>query len=161
VHEIHREAEVNNERARQELLALDGTIIQTDIGPRRAEINRMTLEVQFGAFSDHFVFSLPASFSGRILNMGSKLIIELLRAGFATRGAVVLGSLHHSDNIIFGTALLEAVKMEEREAFYPRVLVTDAVIDRCSRMLNDPRYKPVITDQTGRSVVNLLISTES
>ena len=154
VQEIHGEAEFNNERARQELLALDGTTIQTDIGPRRAEINRMALEVQFGAFSDHYVFSLPASFGGRILNMGSKLNSCPLACGFATRGAVVLGSLYHSDNIIFGTALLDAVKMEEREAFYPRVLVTDAVIGHCYGMLNDPLYKPVITDQAGRCVLN-------
>ena len=71
-----------------------------------------------------------------------------------TRGAVVLGPVHHCDNVIFGPALLEAVKIEEREAFYPRILVSDTVVDHCSKPPNDPRYKAMITDQTGRSVIN-------
>lgn len=155
IQDIHRRAEDHNEKNRKELIAQEGTIVQTDLGPMHVEsINRMALEVQFGAFSDHFVFSLPASFGNRILQIASKLIIDLLRARFSTRGAVVLGPLHHCDNVIFGPALLEAVKIEEREAFYPRILVSDAVVDHCSKPPNDPRYKAMITDQTGRSVIN-------
>jgi hypothetical protein len=155
VQDIHRRAEDHNEQARKKLIAQEGTIIQTDLGPMRVErVNRMALEVQFGAFSDHFVFSLPASFGSRILSIASKLIIDLLRVGFLTRGAVVFGPLYHCDNVIFGPALLEAVKIEEREAFYPRVLVSDAAVDHYSKLPNDLRDRTMITDQTGRSVVN-------
>jgi hypothetical protein len=151
---IHKRAETYNERARETLIAQEGKIIQTELGPRRPKINRMALEVQYGAFSDHFVFSLPASFGSRILDIASELIIDLLRAGFLVRGAIVLGRLHHCDNVIFGPALLEAVKIEENEAFYPRILVSDAVADYCSKLPRDQRDKTMITDQTGRSVIN-------
>ncbi len=151
---IHRYAEDHNERSREELMALDGKIVQTDGGPERVEVFRGALEVQFGAFSDHFVFSLPDAFAGRILNAASKLILDLLHIGFLVRGAVVLGKLYHRDNIIFGPALLEAVEMEEREAFYPRILVSDSVIEHCAKFPHDPRDKAMVRDQTGRWVVN-------
>jgi hypothetical protein len=154
VESIHKRAETYNEREREALRAQDGKIIQTDLGPRRAIVNSMALEVQYGAFSDHFVFSLPASFGSRILSIASQLIIDLLRIGFPVRGAIVLCPLHHRDNIVFGPALLEAVNIEENEAFYPRILVSAAVIDHCSRPPNDERSKTMITDQTGRSVIN-------
>lgn len=98
----------------------------------------MALEVQFGAFSDHFVFSMPASFGGRIFSAASKLIISLLRAGYLIRGAVVLGLLYHSDNVIFGPALLTAVEMEERESFYPRILVSDSAVASLCRTTKRP-----------------------
>jgi hypothetical protein len=152
---IHSRAEDYNERERQKLLALDGKSVQTQIGQvGPVQINRAALEIQYGAFSDHFVFSLPESFGSRIFSVASKLTIELLRIGFLVRGAIVLGPLHHRDNVIFGPALLEAVAIEEDEAFYPRILVTDVVVEHCSKLPDDPRYKSLIFDQTGRSVIN-------
>ena len=97
---------------------------------------------------------MAALFGGRLFDKASKLIIDLLRAGFLIRGSVVLGPLHHCDNVVFGPALLQAVDIEEREAFYPRILVTDAVLDHCKRLENNHLHKAVLTDQMGRFVVN-------
>jgi len=155
VEQIHQHAEAYNERARRELEAMEGQVVQTEVGPILLEtINRMRLTIQFGAFSDHFVFSLPASFGSDILDIASKLIRDLLRLGFLTRGAVVLGPLYHQDNVIFGRALLDAVGIEEHESFYPRVLVSSAVIEHCSKLGHDPNYKTTLRDQTGRTVIN-------
>jgi hypothetical protein len=152
---IHKRAGDYNDQDRKELLAKEGKIVPTEHGPALLGIiNPMFLEVQFGHFSDHFVYSLPKSFGRRILTAASKLIIDVLRTGFLTRGAVVLGRLHHRDNVIFGPALLQAVNIEEREAFYPRILIADAVVDECSKSTHDPRHKPMIKDQTGRFVIN-------
>jgi hypothetical protein len=109
---------------------------------------------QFGAFSDHFVFSVPDWFGGRILTKASQLIIDLLRAEFLIRGAVVLGPLYHCDNVIFGPALLRAVDIENNETFYPRILVSDAVVDHCSRLGHDLQCSLMIRDRTGRLVIN-------
>ncbi len=38
-------------------------------------------EVQFGAFSDHFVYSMPVGFGPRIVTTASNLILGLLRMG--------------------------------------------------------------------------------
>jgi hypothetical protein len=155
VERIHRQAEVNNERFRQELLERDGKRVEFAPGlVGTAEISPMFLQVQFGAFSDHFVYSLPESFGGRILTVASKMIIDLLRMGFLTRGAIVHGGLFHRDNIVFGRALLDAVEAEKSEAFYPRILVSDAAAEWCTDHLRDSRYQPMIRDQTGRLVVN-------
>lgn len=152
---IHSRAKDYNEQERQRLLALDGKIIQTQIGQvGPVQINRAALEIQYGAFSDHFVFSIPESFGSHIFSIASKLIIELLRIGFLVRGAIVLGPLHHRDNVIFGPALREAVNVEENEAFYPRILISDDAAIHCSKLPNDPRDKSMVLDQTGRRVVN-------
>jgi hypothetical protein len=152
---IHSRAKDYNEQERQRLLTLDGEIIQTQIGRvGPVQINRAALEIQYGAFSDHFVFSIPESFGSRIFSIASKLVIELLRIGFLVRGAIVLGPLHHRDNVIFGPALREAVNIEENEAFYPRILISDNVVVHCSKLPNDPRDKSMVLDQAGRRVVN-------
>lgn len=155
IQSIHKHAESNNERARQELILKQGQIIKTNLGPvRLGRINPMAMEVQFGAFSDHFVFSVPDWFGGRILTKASHLMIDLLRAGFLTRGAVVRGPLYHCDNVIFGPALLRAVDIEEKDAIYPRILVSDSVVDHCSRLGHDLQHKVMIRDQKGNLVIN-------
>jgi hypothetical protein len=152
---IHKDAEWHSEAARVEFQGQVDKVIQTDIGPMKmGPINPMYLATQFGAFSDHFVFSVPASFGPRIFNMASKMIIDVLRAGFLVRGAIVLGALHHKDNIVFGPALLEAVAIEENEAFYPRILLGPGVLDHCKSLPYDDRTTTVVQDQTGRVVVN-------
>jgi hypothetical protein len=114
VRDIHKHAESHNQRAPEELISKEAK--------GRLSINPMALEVQFGAFSDHFVFSVPDWFEGRILTKASQLMIDLLRAKFLTRGAVVVGSLYLRDNVIFGPALPSAVEIEKNEAIHPRIL---------------------------------------
>lgn len=143
---IHRHAEIHNQRFREE----------TQSDPRMVP-NPMFLEVQFGAFSDHFVWSKPVSFGARIFSCG-KLVLDLLLLGFATRGAIVRGPLYHLDNIVCGAALIEAVHLEEREAFYPRILVSDQVLETCRALGHIDSGKgvaiDVLTDHLGRKVVN-------
>jgi hypothetical protein len=119
-----------------------------------SKVNPMALEVQFGAFSDNFLYSLPASFGNRIYSVARVLIVDLLKLGFLVRGAVTYGDLYHKDNVVFGPALLEAVDIEQNEAFYPRIIVSEGARDHCSKLLSDERYKIVIEDHTGRKVIN-------
>jgi hypothetical protein len=142
---IHSYGEVHNEQVRQHYIAKSKST--------RFRVNPIFLGVQFGAFSDHFVFSVPLEFGGRILDMAPKIIADLLTLGFLTRGAVVLGELYHKDNVVFGPALVEAYDIERREP-YPRIVVSKAVIDELATYESDPRDKILITDQTGRSIIN-------
>jgi hypothetical protein len=155
---IQRRADEINQRVRDGLKESQGKVIQTDLGPMHvSSINPMFLEVQFGAFSDHFVWSLPAAFSYRILSIAVHLILDLLRGGFLTRGAIVLKDLYHRDNVIFGPALLQAVEMEEGEAFYPRILISETAVEHFLGLPGDEPVKTIIKDQTGRFVVNPFI----
>lgn len=145
---IHIYAEEHNEGHRQDLrvgVAKSGGKLQ---------LLPMFFEVQFGAFSDHFVYSMPVGFGPRIATTASKFVLDLLRMGWLTRGAIVLGPLHHKDNIIFGPPLLEAVEMEARHSIYPRILISDATLRELGEWADDPRYKVMIRDQFGRFVVN-------
>jgi hypothetical protein len=111
----------------------------------------MYMAVQAGAFSDHYVLSMPVEFGCQILSAASTLSINLLQLGFLTRGGVTIGKVHHHDNIIFGPALIEAVRLEEKEAQYPRLLCSDNLLSR----LGATKY--IIDDQLGRKIVNVFV----
>lgn len=152
---IHARAKELNEQERERWRTMEGKVIQTDLGPGQVSwVNPMALEVQFGAFSDHFLYSLPASFGSRIYSAARELIVDLLKLGFLVRGAVTYGDLYHQDNVVFGPALLEAVDIEEQEAFYPRILISEGARIHCAKSPGDERYKIVIHDQMGRNVIN-------
>ncbi len=145
VQRVHIHAETHNERYRQELLSRGG---------KGERIFKMPLQVHFAAFSDHFVYSMPEAFGPRIITVASKLVLDLLRMGWLTRGAIVVGKLHHKDNAIFGPALLEAVCSEETKAIFPRVLISDEVIRRLEDWKLDPDEKIFLVDQLGSVVAN-------
>src|SRR5580658_7830841 len=53
---------------------------------------------------------------------------QALRLGFLIRGAATIGKLYHSQGVVFGEALIEAVQLEKRTAVYPRVILSAAVM---------------------------------
>ncbi|MGI2149069.1 hypothetical protein ACRN97_10685 [Shewanella baltica] len=57
------------------------------------------------------------------------LIMRLLSRGILCRGGVSLGKFIHSDNYLFGPALVEAHTLESKAAMYPRVILDTNVID--------------------------------
>jgi hypothetical protein len=95
---------------------------------------------------------MPWDFGGRILTAGIRLIVDLLHMGFLTRGAIVVGDLFHRDNVIFGPALLEAYQIESREAFYPRIIVSNKALEELADDVGDDGL--VIDDGSGRKVLN-------
>ncbi len=155
VERIHVVAEGSNENVRQQYLARDGKFEEWIPGVAGSvKINPLFLQHQFGAFSDHFVFSMPATYGPWFLNSASKLVIDLLHAGVLTRGAAVLGDLFHRDNVIFGPALVEAAEIEVREAIYPRILLSPTVIKEWDNTESVRGSTLVIEDMLGRRIVN-------
>jgi hypothetical protein len=53
-----------------------------------------------------------------------------LRIGVLVRGGFTFGQLHHDKGIVFGEAMVEANRIEKSEAIYPRVLVSERIIER-------------------------------
>ncbi len=157
IERVHQDTEVHNEQFRQELIQRAGERVELEPGKfgTRGSPNPIFLGVQCGAFSDHFTLSMPSDFGGRILTAGLKLIVDLLHLGFLTRGAIVVGDLYHRDNVILGPALLEAHRIESSEAFYPRVIVSEQVLEELGE-LNEDRDPDglVLDDGCGRHVVN-------
>jgi hypothetical protein len=76
VERIHVVAEGANESVWQQYLARHGKIEVAGI----VNVNPLILQHQFGAFSDHIVFSMPASYGPWFVHSASKLVVELLHA---------------------------------------------------------------------------------
>jgi hypothetical protein len=53
-----------------------------------------------------------------------------LRIGVLIRGGFTFGQLHHDRGVVFGAAMAEAHQIEKKEANYPRVLVSERIIER-------------------------------
>ena len=57
------------------------------------------------------------------------LCIDLINKGIYVRGGVVFGDIIHNKNISWGPALIEAYKLEENDAIYPRIIIDKNAID--------------------------------
>lgn len=60
----------------------------------------------------------------------STLAVRLLKEGFPVRGAGTIGWLHHSSDIVFGEGLLEAYRLERSVAIYPRLILSESLVER-------------------------------
>ena len=82
-------------------------------------------------FSDTFVLSHPADQFAEVNVLGivGQLCTGLLERGHYTRGAVVRGLVHHTTNVLFGPAVVEAHRLESVVAKYPRVIVSPSAAE--------------------------------
>lgn len=95
-------------------------------------------------FSDHIVVSYPAvpeetkevepiwtplvcQDSIRILSWVAE---NALRIGLLIRGGLTFGQLFHENGVVFGKALVDAYELESRTAVYPRIVVSNSVIEK-------------------------------
>jgi hypothetical protein len=76
-----------------------------------------------------------------------------LRIGVLVRGGFTLGQLHHDKGVVFGEALVEASRIEKREANYPRVLVSERIIEKPDGIPETDRAF-LLQDIDGRSHLN-------
>lgn len=64
------------------------------------------------------------------------LIMRLINFGMLCRGAVSFGKFIHTDEYLFGPALVEAYTLESKAAMYPRVILDNTVIEAAGRYGN-------------------------
>ncbi|KTC78705.1 hypothetical protein [Legionella cincinnatiensis] len=114
------------------------------------EVPTMYEQVHLTVFSDSLVLSMPLAFEHRIYSKLPSIIIGFLEKGFLLRGGISVGKLYHIDNIIFGPALVEAHKLESNEAKFPRILISDKVIDE----IEPHPCLPIMKDQINNWVIN-------
>jgi hypothetical protein len=87
---------------------------------------------EFGVvFSDSVVHTTQFDARGLIGMMFelNRLTLSLLQNGFFVRGGLVVGDIFVDRNIVFGPGLIEAYELESSHAVYPRILVSDSVIN--------------------------------
>jgi hypothetical protein len=79
-------------------------------------------------FSDSFVLSMQSDRIFYMIRELGQLCRFLLMEGMLCRGAITVGSLFHQDPLVIGPAFLEAYRLEQNVAFYPRIILSDAAM---------------------------------
>ena len=115
------------------LRMVDATRLNLDVpmqdslgtAPASAEQSAQILEVS--SFSDSIIVSSCISFVGirAILAQVASICVGLLRIGVLCRGGIERGKLYHRDDVVFGTALLDAIQLEREVAKYSRITIGD------------------------------------
>ena len=96
-----------------------------------------------------------------ILNLVSLIQFEaLIQFDFPLRGGITIGELFIDESIVWGTGLIEAYNIESSLAYYPRVIVTQKIIelyDKCSRKTIN-LYAMIKEDNDGAWFVDYLLA---
>ena len=88
-------------------------------------------------FSDNILFATKITDNdpdkekkiAKIFNLSANFSNEMFRYGNLVRGAIVIGDFFYNENIVYGEALVRAVKIEETEAIYPRIIIQNEIAD--------------------------------
>lgn len=85
-------------------------------------------------FSDTLVMASPVDLFGgdeiaiaNLLLQASWLQLSLAERGFFARGSITLGDFYIRDELVFGSALVEAYHLERDRAIHPRVILSEEV----------------------------------
>ncbi|MEQ9467426.1 MAG: hypothetical protein RLN88_08445 [Ekhidna sp.] len=84
-------------------------------------------------FSDSLVVSFREDDIGEFINFFKetlRLVTNLISHGILCRGGISHGKLFHSDEFLFGPALIEAYQTESRAALYPRIILDRRTVDQ-------------------------------
>jgi hypothetical protein len=101
-------------------------------------------------FTDNVVFGLPifkesdgeAELYQAIVRLSSFQLI-MANKGYFIRGGFTAGPLHLSDNIAFGTALIDAYNLEDCKAVNPRIIVSEQMSIRLREYI---KKRPISDD---------------
>jgi hypothetical protein len=86
-------------------------------------------------FSDCFVVSIPyvcttvhRHFSTFVSNL-ARICWKFMQAGMPLRGGITIGNLVHTEKVIYGPAMVDAVQLE-KSAIYPRIILSKDLIEK-------------------------------
>ena len=89
----------------------------------------------------------------KIINLVGNLYCNALRLGYLVRGSITEGKFYRNKTFVYGKALVEAVKLEEKIAIYPRVIIQDNLVSLI------PQY--IAQDSDRKYYLNCFIFTKT
>lgn len=95
---------------------------------------------QLTHFSDSVVVSFRIEETSAVfwlLNQIGMAVIEMAGSGFLVRGAVTVGPLVHTSDLLLGPAMVDAYRLESKVARFPRVIIDPKVIEVARRHRSD------------------------
>ena len=108
------------------------TEAQAQLKKKYPDIDKNGCSLKTNQCSDSFIISYEITEKSGVFHLLAAVLflcVNALQNGFLLRGAITIGKLCHEEKIIFGPALVEAVKMEEELAIYPRIVFDDRILD--------------------------------
>jgi hypothetical protein len=84
------------------------------------------------------------------------LQMTLALDGYFIRGAISVGDLYVDEDIVFGPALMEAVRAEKQLAVFPRVVLCDSAEEPFQAELEDKKVLNVLIDSDRRVFIDYL-----
>ena len=107
-----------------------------------SELNRWALKF----FSDNLVLGFPfegsalspASAAWFVIRCAQRYQFRMSFNGFFLRGALTQGPICLTDDIIFGSALLECYQLETKASIVPRVILTEPLTQLLVKSLREP-----------------------
>lgn len=113
----------------------DSSFIQNDPDVQANKAHYTINRVFCTCFSDSLAVSIPfdaslieQQFSTFISNL-AHICVKFIQAGIPLRGGITMGNLVHTDKVLYGTAMNEAVELEKC-ADYPRIILSKGLIDK-------------------------------
>lgn len=120
-------------------------------------------------FTDNFVVGYPwqdksgESELGDLFETLSMIQFNFIKEGIFIRGAIALSDLFMNDNVVLGSALIDAYNLESKEAVYPRIIISKKVndtikehLDYYSNYIDKPQNYLYLKDVDGHIFVNYL-----
>ncbi len=89
----------------------------------------------------------------KIVNLIGNIYCNALRLGYLVRGSITEGKFYRNKKFVYGKALVEAVKLEEKIAIYPRVIIQDSLVSLI------PQY--IAQDSDRKYYLNCFIFTKT
>ena len=96
----------------------------------------------YSIFSDSVVISVAATKGGMVSLLARVMGIPMrwMREGIFVRGAITKGRLLHTPELLVGSAVIRAYKMESTLAQYPRIVIDEIVSKDARRLLPSEMY---------------------
>ena len=104
---------------------------------------KFLVTAETSTFSDHIVASyifpkdpeIPAEFLTEMYlslsqDMVARVAVHALNVGLLIRGGLTIGKLYHAGGVVFGEGMIDAYRLENRVASYPRVVVSSRIYDK-------------------------------
>ena len=124
----------------------------------------VNLGFEFSQFSDCIVISFNYENGSNLMFILLSFLhaqCELVQHGFLIRGGISIGRLHHSQQFVFGEALVKAYELESNLAKFPRIILHRDVIDICKEFgdhhpTQEEKYlnQIILEDEDGQSYLN-------
>jgi hypothetical protein len=132
---------------------------------KRHELSAFELKI----FTDNFVFGHPWYDEygevelANIFDVLAHIQFNFLLSDIFIRGAVSMSELYMDENIVLGPAIIDAYKLETEKAVYPRIILSNEVIEVVkghTRYYSEPKDSPqnreYLIDIDGHYFINYL-----